>query len=176
MASRHLTLDDYLALTYPFNVFADHEIGGYVVTFPDLPGCTTHVERVDEVGAMAEEIRKLWILTEYEDGEDIPLPSEPPVHSGKFIVRAPRSLHHQLVMSAEREGVSLNQYVVSLLARGDASYQVEQRLVSLCEQVGDVQRKMQDIDSRLPYRVRGTPKATKAQQVYALSEAYGLVA
>jgi predicted HicB family RNase H-like nuclease len=69
---------------------------------------------------MAEEARTLWIETEYEAGEEIPLPSYPPEYSGKFNLRLPKSLHAQLAQSAEREGVSLNQYVVMLLAAAEA--------------------------------------------------------
>jgi predicted RNase H-like HicB family nuclease len=130
-AATRRSLNEYLALQYPFNVIADREIGGYVVTYPDLPGCTTHVECIEDVGATAEEIRRLWIRTEYEDEEDIPLPSYPSEYSGKFIVRTPRSLHRQLVVSAEQEGVSLNQYVLTLLAQRDAQARVEAKLDAL---------------------------------------------
>jgi predicted HicB family RNase H-like nuclease len=39
-----------------------------------------------------------------------------PAKSGKFIVRLPRSLHAALHAEAEKEGVSLNQLVVTKLA------------------------------------------------------------
>jgi hypothetical protein len=38
-------------------------------------------------------------------------------YSGKFIVRVPKSLHRQLDRLADREGVSLNQYLVSELSK-----------------------------------------------------------
>jgi predicted HicB family RNase H-like nuclease len=38
--------------------------------------------------------------------------------SGKILVRMPPALHEQLVAEAERQGVSLNQLVVTLLAGG----------------------------------------------------------
>lgn len=119
-------LADYLALQYTFHVEADPD-GGYVVLFPDLPGCMTQVESIEELPAAAEEARQLWITTEYEAGDDIPLPSQPHHYSGKFNVRLPKHLHRALAESAEREGVSLNQYVVALLARGDAQSRAEQR-------------------------------------------------
>ncbi|MBQ9413128.1 MAG: toxin-antitoxin system HicB family antitoxin [Oscillospiraceae bacterium] len=37
--------------------------------------------------------------------------------SGKFVLRIPRSLHRSLKEAADREGVSLNQYVLYKLAR-----------------------------------------------------------
>jgi antitoxin HicB len=113
------TLEEYLELDYSFRVDADPD-GGYVITFPDLPGCMTQVEDVGEIGAAAEEVRRLWIMTEYEDAAEIPLPSYPEEYSGKFNLRLPKSLHRRLAELAEREAVSLNQLVVSLLAAGDA--------------------------------------------------------
>lgn len=65
----------YLSLQYSFNVIADPDDGGYVVVFPDLPGCLTQVETLDELPAMVDDARTLWIESEYEQGHDIPLPS-----------------------------------------------------------------------------------------------------
>jgi hypothetical protein len=39
----------------------------------------------------------------------------------------PKSRHRQLSESAERDGVSLNQYVVMLLARGDEQARADHR-------------------------------------------------
>jgi len=58
---------------------------------------------------------------------DIPLPAVPAAYRRKFVLRLPRSLHRTLAQAAAREGVSLNQYAVALLARGDAVAQVERR-------------------------------------------------
>jgi antitoxin HicB len=127
-------LDRYLALEYPFNVVADPD-GGYVIVFPDLPGCMTQVESLDEVGPMADEIRRLWIETEVERGAEIPEPSYPEEYSGKFVLRLPRSLHRTLAEGAKREAVSLNQYVVTLLARGDAQTRVERRVDDVVERL-----------------------------------------
>jgi antitoxin HicB len=128
-------LEHYLDLQYPFNVNADPD-GGYVVVFPDLPGCMTQADTLDELFEMAEDARTGWIETEYELGHDIPLPSYPEEYSGKFNVRLPRSLHRSLAESAEREGISLNQYVVALLSRGDAQARVERQLQKICNKLG----------------------------------------
>ena len=70
---------------------------------------------------MAKEACELWLECEYDtDPNDIPMPSYPVEYSGRFNVRIPKSLHHLLADAAERDGVSLNQYVVMLLARGEA--------------------------------------------------------
>jgi antitoxin HicB len=111
------TLADYLALNYPFNVYADPS-GGYVIRFPDLPGCITQVDSFDEIAPMAAEIKELWLETAFDHGYEIPVPSYPEEYSGKFNVRLPKSLHRRLAERAEEEGVSLNQLVVSLLSEG----------------------------------------------------------
>jgi len=134
MTTTRRPLPEYLARQYPFQAIADED-GGYVIVFPDLPGCMTQVESVEEIPTMAEDARRAWIETAYEDGEDIPLPSYPEEYSGKFNVRLPRSLHRSLAEAAERDGISLNQYVATLLARGDAQARVERRLDYLEAQV-----------------------------------------
>jgi len=106
------------------SVIADRD-GGYVVEFPDLPGCITQIETLDELVANANEARELWIETAYERGLPIPEPTYPEQLSGKFNVRLPKSLHRALVDRAEAEGVSLNQLVVYLLSRGIVDHKRE---------------------------------------------------
>jgi len=121
------TLEEYLSLEYTFTVEADPD-GGYVVSFPDLPGCLTQIDDLQEVPTSVEEVRSLWLTTAYERGLDLPLPTYPEEAGGKILVRLPKSLHRQLLRQAEREGVSLNQYAVSVLARGDAQAAIESML------------------------------------------------
>lgn len=131
---RQLTLNDYLSLQYRFNVIADVE-GGWVIEYPDLPGCITVADTADEIMPMAEDVRRLWITTAFQEGDDIPLPTYPAEYSGKFNLRLPKSLHRKLAESAEREGVSLNQYAVMLLSRGDARMTIQHELADLREQI-----------------------------------------
>lgn len=48
---------------------------GYTVEFPDLPGCVTQGDSLEEAFEMAEDAASGWILTSIEDGEDVPSPS-----------------------------------------------------------------------------------------------------
>lgn len=131
-------LDVYLAQPYPFTVIPDVEDGGFVIVFPDLPGCMTQVEDAADITPMADEIRKLWIETEYELGHDIPLPRDTGEYSGKFVVRVPKSLHRTLAETAEQEGVSLNAWVTTLLAEGAAARTVDARLAEVERHLGDL--------------------------------------
>jgi predicted RNase H-like HicB family nuclease len=112
-------LEDYLNQPYPFEVIASED-GGYVIRFPDLPGCITQTETVEEIGPLAEDARRVWIESAYRDGQPIPEPTTEVSYSGRFIVRIPRILHRELAQQAKAEGVSLNQYVGTLLAAAAA--------------------------------------------------------
>ena len=118
-------LEHYLSLQYPFVVHTDPD-GGYVIVYPDLPGCLSQAETLDEIPDMAEDARTGWIETEYEEGRNIPEPSHQE-YSGKFNVRIPKSLHRSLADAAAQDGVSLNQYVVMLLSSGNTYMQIERQ-------------------------------------------------
>ncbi|GAA6615532.1 type II toxin-antitoxin system HicB family antitoxin [Scytonema sp. NUACC26] len=109
------SLEYYLNLQYPVTLYPDSE-GGYVAQIKDLPGCLTQGETLEETMANINEARELWIETAHFAGDDIPLPSSDNSYSGKLLVRMPKSLHRRLAETAEREGVSLNQYIISLLS------------------------------------------------------------
>ncbi len=109
-------LGDYLAAHYTV-VLTPSEDGGYVAKVAELEGCVTQGETLEEALDMLDDAREAWIRDAYEDGAPIPLPIDRQDYSGKFVVRTPKSLHRDLVTMAEREGVSLNQLVVSLLSR-----------------------------------------------------------
>jgi len=103
---------------YPFIVrpLTREEGGGYLVEFPDLPGCISDGETVDEAVANGMDAKVAWLAVAREEGRPIPEPGGP--LSGKWVQRVPRSLHARLVERAGREGVSLNTLVVSLIAEG----------------------------------------------------------
>ena len=123
-------LSFYLEQQYPFSVTPDPD-GGYFISYPDLPGCISQVDEPGEIGPAAEEIRTLWLETAHEQGADIPLPRGGAEYSGKFVVRVPRHVHRRLAETAALDGVSLNQYVVSLLASDDALTRVERHLADV---------------------------------------------
>jgi len=115
-------LDFYLNLRYPVTVHADPD-GGFVAEIEELPGCITQGETLAEVFEAIEDARRGWIQAAYENGQDIALPRDVEEYSGKILVRIPKNLHRTLAHVAKREGVSLNQYITSLVAagvRGDA--------------------------------------------------------
>ena len=105
-------------IEYPFEIrpLSSEEGGGYLITFPDLPGCLSDGETPEEAIRNGRDALKSWLKTAEEYGDEIPLPSTQA--SGKFVQRFPKSLHAQLITRAKSEGVSLNTLVVSLVAQG----------------------------------------------------------
>ncbi len=69
-------------------VFEAGEKKGYTVTFPDLPGCITEGDTLEEALRMAREALELHLYGMEEDGDPIPDPSPPErVHAprGAFV-------------------------------------------------------------------------------------------
>lgn len=70
------SLDDYLNLKYPMSIYPEED-GGYVFLIPDLPGCMTQGDTLEEALENIEEARALWIETVYtSEKQRIPLPSQ----------------------------------------------------------------------------------------------------
>ena len=116
------TLNDYLEMSYRMEIVEDREEGGFVVSFPDLPGCITCGETLENAIANAADAKKTWIEAALEEGVEIPEPNSLQDYSGQFKLRMPRSLHRSLAEHSQREGISMNQYCVYLLSKNDALF------------------------------------------------------
>lgn len=114
------TLDDYMKLPYKMEIVPDIEEGGYVVSFPELPGCFSVGENMEDTIANAMDAKRAWLEDALEDGIRIAIPEKKEEYSGQFKLRMPKSLHRQLAERSKQEGISMNQYCVYLLSRNDA--------------------------------------------------------
>lgn len=108
----------YRMRVYPID--ADTDEIEWVAEFPDLPGCVGAGETAEEAVTMAIDAQRAWINVALEEGRNIPEPINPyeSDYSGKFTLRLPKTLHRELVLQAEDEGISLNQYILYLVSRG----------------------------------------------------------
>ena len=112
---------------YPAHVFWSDEDEGFIAVAPDLPGCSAFGDTQAEALAQLQDAIAAWIEAARDASNPVPEPSQPsadPQASGKVLVRMPRSLHAQLVQTARRDNVSLNQYVVYLLTTGHTTHKV----------------------------------------------------
>lgn len=118
MKAQEKTLDYYMSLPYTIEVKHDPESEWpWFAGIAELPGCMTEAPTFEELGPMIEDAMRSWIEVGLEHGDTIPEPREVGEFSGKVNLRMPRSLHRDLVRRAEAEGVSLNQYMTTALAR-----------------------------------------------------------
>lgn len=90
------------------------EDGCYVVTLPAWQNARTHGATLAEATRNGREVLTLLIETARRNHEPIPAPERR--YSGNLRLRLPVSMHARLARDAEREGVSLNQWIVSKLA------------------------------------------------------------
>jgi predicted RNase H-like HicB family nuclease len=116
------TLNDYMELNYRMEIVEDKEEWGFVVSYPELPGCITCGDTIETAIANASDAKKTWLSAALEDGIEIPEPDNLEDYSGQFKLRIPRSLHRSLAEHSKREGISMNQYCVYLLSKNDAVY------------------------------------------------------
>lgn len=114
------TIDEYIGLPYRIEILPDPDEGGYAVRYPELPGCITVGDTMQEALDNAKDAMRAWITAALEDGIEIPEPDADDNYSGQFKLRIPKSLHRSLAEHARAEGTSMNQYCVYLLSRNDA--------------------------------------------------------
>ena len=116
------TIDEYMALPYRMELVPDPEEGGFVASYPDLPGCMTSGDTIEDTIRNALDAKRAWICAALEDGVAIREPDAPGDYSGQFKLRIPKSLHRTLAEHSRREGISMNQYCLYLLSKNDALY------------------------------------------------------
>ena len=111
-------LNYYMSLPYRVEVVEDKEEGGYALHCPELSGCMTCADTIEQGFRMIEDAKREWFMACLEDGITIPEPSRLEDYSGQFKLLLPKSLHRLLAQRSDEEGVSMNQYCVYLLSKG----------------------------------------------------------
>lgn len=105
---------------YRFTVrpLSKQEGGGYLVEYPDIPGCMSDGETIEEAIANGREALRDCIDVFRESGRKIP---KPEVAAAQWRQRLPRTLYTKLTRQAEREGVSINSLVTAIIAEAIGS-------------------------------------------------------
>lgn len=113
-----MTVHDYLKLPYGVSVEWDEEDEIFVARVSEIPECSGHGTSRVEAIEMAFDNFGDWIEDALQSNQRIPEPAPlADLPSGKWVQRVPRSVHAELVVLALKDGVSLNQLVVSILSR-----------------------------------------------------------
>ncbi|MDD5181298.1 MAG: type II toxin-antitoxin system HicB family antitoxin [Gallionellaceae bacterium] len=113
--------EDYAHIVSPL---PDESGGGFLITFPDLPGCMSDGDTIEEAINNGRDVFAAYVSALADMKREIPAPTfhpdtvEIPNASGKFVARVPKSIHAQLASRAKAEGVSLNTLVLTFIAEG----------------------------------------------------------
>ncbi len=67
------TLDDYISMPHPMEIREDTAEGGFVISYPDLPGCITSGETLEMAMQNARDAKKAWLMAAMEEGLEIPV-------------------------------------------------------------------------------------------------------
>jgi antitoxin HicB len=109
----------YLNLPYRIALTRDGEDDDrpWRATVEELAGCEARGATPTDAAARIPSAIADWVASAHAAGREVPEPrsSRSRAYSGRLLLRMPQSLHSDLAEEAEREQVSLNAYINSLL-------------------------------------------------------------
>lgn len=111
-------LKNYTGYNYRMVLYYDQEEKVYFVEFPELTGCMAEGLTPEKAVKNALKVKDEWIKAALEAGWDIPKPVAQTEVSGRTTLRLPKHMHQKLLATAQSEGVSLNQLVLTYIAAG----------------------------------------------------------
>ncbi len=109
------TTEQYLKAPYA-RILIPESDGTYTAEILEFPGCLAQGDTAQEALANLEQAARGWIVAALEQGQEIPPPTTNQGFSGRLALRLPRSLHKQATRLAQRDGTSLNQFLVTAVA------------------------------------------------------------
>lgn len=67
-----MSLKEYMELPYSMSIIPDTVEGGFTVIFPELPGCMTCGDTIEEAVEMAMDAKKCWLENALKEGKKYP--------------------------------------------------------------------------------------------------------
>jgi predicted RNase H-like HicB family nuclease len=108
-------INEYLRAPYA-RILMPESDGTFTAEILEFPGCLAQGDTAPEALSNLEAAARGWIAAALEQGQEIPAPTTNQGFSGRVALRLPRGLHRQAVRYAERDGTSLNQFLVTAVA------------------------------------------------------------
>jgi predicted RNase H-like HicB family nuclease len=136
---------EYLKEPYARILIPDEE-GGYSAEILEFPGCFAEGETADEAMQALDRAAESWIQAAIDQGQEIPPPFMNQGYSGKIALRLPRSLHRKAAQFAEREGTSINQFLMAAIAARIGSEEFYEHLLA---------QLLKKLDDKLSIAVKG---------------------
>lgn len=106
---------ELLKKPYP-RVVVPEEDGSFRAEIIEFPGCIAIGESRAEALDNLERVAESWLEVAIARGLKIVEPTNESEFSGKLVLRLPKSLHKSSAYAAKRDGVSLNQFIVTALS------------------------------------------------------------
>ena len=123
----------YLRKPYARVIIPD-DSGRYAAQVLEFPGCFAEGDTPEEAYKNLEGAAENWVDIAHSQGMAIPEPFASQGYSGTISLRLPKSMHRRAVQYAHRDGVSLNQFLVSAIA---ARVGAEDLLAVLADRLDD---------------------------------------
>lgn len=101
--------------------------GSWFAKIVEFPGCMTVGDTQEDALHMLDDAMTGWLRVMLEDGDPIPAPASEEAFSGRTMVRLGKDLHRLAAAAADRDGVSLNHFITTQVARGVGALSVRSR-------------------------------------------------
>ena len=120
-ASKGALRDEMTRLEYPFAMspLSEEEGGGYLIEFPDLPGCMSDGATPEEALHNGADAVRCWIEAMREAGRPIPAPSKAAV--GKRTISVGSAVYQIIAEEAQRQGLNVDTIADSALIYGSSA-------------------------------------------------------
>jgi predicted RNase H-like HicB family nuclease len=139
--------EEYLKRPYT-RVLVPEEDGGFSAEILEFKGCFSQGDTAEEAYRNLEEAALSWIEASLELGHVIPEPMSGHEYSGKVALRLPRSLHREAIRLAEKEGVSLNQFLTSAVSEKVGAVKAQSRIEqSIADRVEKIEKQLMNAAS-----------------------------
>ncbi len=146
----------YLNLPYKIEIkpIPEEDGGGYIASMPELGryAIAGDGETIEEAIKSLNEIKEIMFSEWIAQGITIPEPiTEQSIaeYSGKFVIRIPRYLHYNLSMQAKRNGVSLNQFIATLLAQNFECHSRNSILEEVLAEIKTIRKHVFEVKSKI---------------------------
>ena len=128
-----MSSEEYLKQPYARILIPDPG-GGFSAEILEFPGCFSQGKTAEEAFSNLENAAMAWIESAMRQGQEIPSPSAHHGYTGKIALRLPKSIHRKAAQFAERDGTSLNQFLVSAIAARLGAEDLHARLIERLEE------------------------------------------
>jgi len=102
---------------YLLNIRWSEEDQCFFGEFPELTGCATHGDSVEEIIQNANDAVESWICGAKKAKIAIPQPIATRIWSGIFTTRVDPEIHRQLAIKAKQKGKTLSRFVNQILIK-----------------------------------------------------------